>query len=476
MLRKAMSLVCTTVCLAIVFPLVTVVQPAGATTHRDATGPTVRITSHTKYSLSKGFVGLTFEATTAGEPYLDPSQSNLPSFLADLGQGNLRFGGQSSDLNVAWQPDPTQPLPAWASNGVTPGDLTTIANLAHATGWSVDLGVNLLHYDPAAAADEVGVARSVLGSSLHDVEIGNEPDLYFYFEAFLTIPVVGIPTTYPAYLTNWDAYKAAISAANPGVTFAGDDFYLTDWIPDLTKQSEKGLSEYTQHFYPQADCGGGVVSPEQLLSDGSFGTESAEIATAETGAKQRNLPLVLDEFNSISCGSSSPAAYEFASSLWAVRALLQAAAHGVSSVNMQMDPDNCNSYSPLCVPDPSSPATMQATPIFSGMQLVSSLEGGKFLHTSVSPTNPLPDGVSDYAVRLPDGDSAVVVDNSTDVPVSDLSLELGRNAQLISTQLLTAPSIEATDGVTMTTSPPTSSTPTGLTVPAGSVEVFTLAP
>jgi len=476
MIRKAMGLVGTALCLAIVVPLVTGGQPAGATSHHDTAGIAVTIKSHTRFALSNGFVGLTFEATDAGVSYLDPSQSNLPSFLAELGPGDLRFGGQSSDLNVAWQPDPTQPLPAWASSGITPGDLATIASLAKATGWSVDLGVNLLHYDPAAAANEVQVAQSTLGASLHDVEIGNEPDLYIYFESTLTIPVVGIPTTYPAYLTNWDANVAAITAADPGVKFAGPDFFLSYWIPQLTRQSETGLSEYTQHVYPQDDCGGAVISPQQLLADGSFSTENYLITQALAGAKHRNLPLVLDEFNSISCGSSSPAAYEFASSLWAVHALLDAAAQGVTSVNMQMDADNCSSYTPLCVPNPAQPGTMEPLPIFYGMQLVSSLEGGTFLKTKVSPTDPLPDGVSEYALRLPDGNAAVVVDNTTDAPVSDLSLQLGRHAQLVSTQLLTAPSIDATDGVTLTTSTPTSSAATDLTVPAASAEVFTLAP
>jgi hypothetical protein len=320
------------------------------------------------------------------------------------------------------------------------------------------------------------VAQSTLGAALHDVEIGNEPDLYIYFESTLTIPVVGIPTTYPAYLTNWDANVAAITAADPGVKFAGPDFFLSYWIPQLTRQSETGLSEYTQHVYPQDDCGGAVISPQQLLADGSFSTENYLITQALAGAKHRNLPLVLDEFNSISCGSSSPAAYEFASSLWAVHALLDAAAQGVTSVNMQMDADNCSSYTPLCVPNPAQPGTMEPLPIFYGMQLVSSLEGGTFLKTKVSPTDPLPDGVSEYALRLPDGNAAVVVDNTTDAPVSDLSLQLGRHAQLVSTQLLTAPSIDATDGVTLTTSTPTSSAATDLTVPAASAEVFTLAP
>jgi hypothetical protein len=449
--------------------------PAGAAAKAASSAITVTIKNPTAATVSKSFVGLTFEASTFGSPYLDPTQSNLPSYLAELGQGNLRFGGQSSELTAAWQPDPNQPLPSWATTGITPSDLTTVGNLARATGWSVDLGVNLLYFNPAAAANEVMAAQSAFGSSLHDVEIGNEPDLYFYFLTFIP-PVEGVPTTFPAYKVNWDAYQSAIESGDPGVSIAGPDFYFTGWLPDLHRRTETGMSELTQHFYPWQDCGGAVVTPDQVLSQSSITSEDSMIKEARVAAKKGDLPLVLDELNSISCGSSSPAAYQFDSSLWAVHALLEAASKGVSSVNMQMDPDNCDSYTPLCVPDPSAPSTLQAQPIFYGMQLVSSLEGGTFLKTRMKRAHSLPAGVSEYAVRLPNGNVSVVVDNTTSTDVTNLNLELDSAAQVVSIQQLAAPSIDSTDGVTLTTSTPSTSSPTDLTVPAGSAEVFTLSP
>ena len=82
---------------------------------------------------------------------------------------------------------------------------------------------------------------------------------------------------------------------------------------------------------------------------------------------------MLDELNSVSCGSSSPVIHQFAPALWSVHALLEAASKGVASVNVQMNPGNCQSYSPLCVPDPAAPGTLRAQPIFYGMQLVDAL-------------------------------------------------------------------------------------------------------
>lgn len=454
--------------------------PADAATgraHQMPVGPEIEVRAPLKTTIAPGFVGLTFEATSLGSAYLDPTQSNLPALLDQLGgTGDLRFGGQTSDLNAAWLDPATDPLPAWSSFGVTPADLATVGSLAEASGWSVDLGVNLLEYDPATAVDEVRTAEQEIGPSLRAVEIGNEPDLYFYFLAFLNDPPGGIPTTFPDYQVNWNAYVAAIRAAGLTVPINGPDFYLTNWLGDITKQDSKPISGFTQHFYPLADCGGAVLPPSELLAPTSITSEESLITTAEAAIRSGHHPLILDEFNSISCGSSSPAAYEFDSSLWAVHALLDAAAKGVASVNIQMDPGNCNSYSPLCVPDPSAPGTLETRPIFQGMQLVSQLEGSTFLKTAVKKSVPLPAGVSEYALRGLDGRVAIVVDNTTSSDVTGISVNVDPTATLVSTELLSAPSLTASTGVTLTSTTPASPATSGLVAPADSAVVFTLAP
>ncbi|HEX7442636.1 MAG TPA: hypothetical protein VF320_02045 [Acidimicrobiales bacterium] len=427
---------------------------------------TIKVKGATKTGVAAGFVGLALESTQLGSPILDPAQSNLPSFLALLGPGNLRVGGQTSEQNVAWVSGPTSPLPGWASSSNYPSQLTPLASLAHVTGWSVDLGVNLLHYSATAATGEVQAAHAALGASLHAVEIGNEPDLY---------SVIGAPTSEAQYITYRNTAMAAITAGTPGVAFAGPDFYLSNWLPGFTKAYGKGLSEFTQHFYPAESCFGNPVSVSDLLSQASITLEDNTIAQSQSAARANHLPVVLDELNSVSCGSSQPVIREFASALWAVHALLEAAAQGVASVNIQTTPGNCNSYTPLCVPDQGAPGTLVARPIFSGMQLVSSLDGGTILRTAVTSTTALPTGVSDYAVRLPTGKVAVVVINTTANDLTQLNLTLTKTSQLASTTSLKAASLDATSGITLTTSPSTG-VPAGLTVPAGSAEVFTVTP
>ena len=119
---------------------------------------------------------------------------------------------------------------------------------------------------------------------------------------------------------------------------------------------------------------------------------------------------------------------------------------------------------------------MEARP-FLGLQLASLRRRHAAQDTHLGSPNPLPTGVSDYAVRLADGNVAVVVDNTTSADVDQLSLkEPDATAEVVSTQQSTAPSLDSSDGVSLTSSTPASGSTSGLTVPADSAEVFTIAP
>lgn len=125
------------------------------------------------------FLGLSFEANQMHRTWVDPKRGNVAALVRGLGEGNLRFSANQVD-NSAWMPDPSKPTPSWATNGqrVEPADLSRVGRLAAATGWSVDLGVNLGHFDPAAAANQVASAAPRIGPRLRSVQIGNEPNFF----------------------------------------------------------------------------------------------------------------------------------------------------------------------------------------------------------------------------------------------------------------------------------------------------------
>jgi len=412
-----------------------------------------------------------------GDPLLDPATpSDLPGFLNVLGQGNIRFAGESSDRSTVWSSNPTFTKPSWATKVLTPAMLVPVASLATATGWSVDLGVNLLHPSAPRAADEIQHAASAFGTSLHTVEIGNEPEIYDL--------IYGYPLSFPSYVNELDSYVSAIDAVDPAARIGGADNYLDGWLADLRAASSSGINQFKDfnfHFYPYADCNGLNIPSGTLLSASSFAAEARIISETRAVAAARGWVLRFDELNSISCGNSSPVVHTYASALWAVHALLQAARGGVAMVNVEVNPHDCTTYTPICVPDPiNHPGTIQRMPISYAMQLVSALRGGVFLHSSITSGTQLTGRQSAYALHLLDGRSAVVVDNSSSAAMTNFSIATALPQKVVEIRTMegdgTAVQLQGTTTSLIDDLTPTSSLTSGLTIPAYTTTVFYLSP
>ena len=415
-------------------------------------------------SLPVGVLGLSVEASSMGSTAFDPTLSNLATQMLALGPGLLTFAGSSVDASVAWQRRPTDPVPGWATATVTPAKLRTVAALATATGWKVDLGVNLYHDNPARAADEVAAATKILGSSLRDVHLGNEPELYTY--------MYPIPMSFDQYVQRWSAYRAAIVARVPTVRFTGPDTYLPYWYGSLLSAHKvsRALAEVGDHFYPYSDCGHSGVTAERLLSDASLTKEATAIAKDRALAGPLGIPVSFDEFNSVSCGSVTPVQWQGASALWVVRALLTAASGGVAQVGVQSNLQRCLTYSPLCPVDPTTPSVQGPTPIMSGLRLVASLEGGTFHRLRVT-TGALPPGISAWALAMPGGAVRIVIANTTSAALTGLSIT-GGPAAFTSVTTMSVPDVTSTALPTVVTSIPSDGATTALVVPADTVEIL----
>ena len=405
--------------------------PAGATSSPitlDVRGPVGAI--------PEGFLGLSVEASTMGSAAFDPSVSNMSAEMLALGPGVVTFAGSSADRSTVWQRKPDDPIPAWATATITPDKLRTVAALATATGWKVDLAINLYHDDPARAADEVVAATKILGPSLRNVHLGNEPELYTY--------MYRNPMSFEQYAQRWSAVRRAILARSRGTRFTGPDSYLPAWYDQLlaTPRVSAGLSEFGDHFYPFSDCGKKGVRISALLSDRSLAREAAAIANDHSLADVIGIPVALDEFNSVSCGSTAPVQWQAASALWVVRALLTAASGGVVRVGIQTNVLRCQTYSPLCPSDSQTPQLLSRTPIMSGLQLVAGLEGGRLLRIRTT-TGALPPGVSAWAIGMPGGGRRLVLANTTATDVADLRIT-GGPTRVTSMTTLAVPDLEAT--------------------------------
>ncbi len=287
------------------------------------------------------FLGLSFEAgslpTIAGYAH----SGDLVNLMRSLGQGVMRFGGISVDTEAAWSDEGAPP--AWAHATIAPQDLEGIAALAHATGWRVLLGVTFGHYEPAAAAQEAQVAQSLLGASLEGIAIGNEPD------RFVADGLRTSPWSFADYLTEADAYRAAIAAAAPGVPIVGPDAssgeLLLAWLEEVAADEHPTL--LTAHYYPLTKCEAYAPKLSSLLSPLTRANETAILTRLSALAVSRKIPLRMDETNNVSCRGEPGVSNVFASALWAVDYLTRAMASGVAGIDFHDLIAEPLSYSPL---------------------------------------------------------------------------------------------------------------------------------
>lgn len=438
--------------------------PLRVATASAATANVLSVGDPLQVGVPLGFVGLAFETQHLGDVVDDPAVSTLPSYLEQMGTGTIRFGGSSVDRSSIFEKNPSSPVPRWARHVITPASLATVASLSAATGWKVALTVNLYHFDPKRAAAEVATARSLLHHSLVEVAIGNEPELYTYMYAH--------PVSYSTYLATWAATRRAIHAKVPGVAIGGPDFYLPSWFSAYSSSNRAGLgslASFDQHFYPFSDCGHHGVTPTQLLSTSAIAREDELIKKSRSLADLVGIPTSFDEFNSVSCGSSTPVQHEQASALWGVHALLEAARRGLSSVDVQTNLENCESYTPLCIAPQTDQTVITTQPLWRAMQLVADLEGSTFHQL----TGTLPTGVSAYALSKGSATS-VIVTNGSDTDVSNLAIDGLGTAHVSSIETIGTSDIESSSDPGLVVTPSTGA-PVGLDVPAGTSREFTLS-
>ncbi len=327
------------------------------------------------------FLGLSFEAVAISQIARYTDRGDLVRLLRSLGPGVLRFGGITADENVAWT-DAATPRPEWASNTIGPEQMNALGVLARRSGWSVLLTVGLAHFEPIAAAREVAAAHRALGPYLAGVEIGNEPNAYG------SHGFRGLPWIAQGYVEEVGEYREAIAALSPGVRIAGPDVSGSGAFAEWG--GEEALAQIpallTGHHYPLGCAQTPAPSIEGLLSAVTREREARSLATYLAVAHASNIPLRIDETNTVSCGGVAGVSDTFASALWATGYITQVMAAGVAGINLQGNPTNCAGYTPLCAPNPAAltAGRLRAQPEWYALLLSRSLVGDRPLPTTIS--------------------------------------------------------------------------------------------
>jgi hypothetical protein len=389
------------------------------------------------------FLGLSFEAAALTQLGGYAERGDLVTLLRSLGPGVLRFGGITSDENVAWSEGGAPP--PWASSTIGPAQLRAIGRLARRSGWRVLLTVGLAHYEPQAAAAEVAAARRALGPYLQAVEIGNEPEAYAN-HGFRSPP--WLPQEYEEEVSD---YREVIAARSPGVPIAGPD--STGSGSFMEWGYAEGLAQapvlLTGHHYPL----GCSQSPsiEALLSPAMRGREQKSLETYMAVSRLTGIPLRIDEAGTVSCGGVPGISNTFASALWASGYITQAMADGAAGINLEGNPNNCGGYTPVCAVSPAAAAAgrLTAEPSFYALLMARSLVGYRPLPTTL--TGQGEPNVQALALLGPRRTVKLLVCDyePSGSPLLDLSVGVGsgpRRAQVLS---LAGPGQQATAGVTL---------------------------
>jgi hypothetical protein len=369
-----------------------------------------------------------------------------------LGPSVLRIGGDSVDLS--WWTSSSEPAPPWATNTVTPADLAVLQKLLAVTGWKVLLGVDLGHFEPARAADEARYARSILGSGLLGIEIGNEPNDFRDKKINLR------PSTYTVgeYLREVEAYRQALRTAAPDVAIYGPAQTLTPpWLTQMGAAAHI-FTELTQHYYATSTCPSAQSTPAMpsptaagLLSPMVRQQENEALQTLALAGQATGRPTRIGETSSVACLGSPAASPVFASALWALDWALRAASSGVSGLNFHGEIGVCTDHSrtPICAPsrEAAQSGNVAAQPVYYGLLAARQLEGGRFVPTRLIASSL--SNVATWATLAPNNTLRIAIDNfATEGPSQPVRIAVP-GYSVSAEEAMTGPSVMARSDITL---------------------------
>jgi hypothetical protein len=379
------------------------------------------------------FMGLSYEKLAITYNYFHSSNHNLIALFRRLGPGVLRLGGGFVD-RLLWTS---------SSSGshaqITSTNIKDLAGFLQATGWLCLYGVNLATSTPILAAEEAGFAATTLGSNLLGIEIGNEPDEYGVAGNFFAGN-----WTFQGFLSRWYSFRSAILQAAPHIPITGPvtggGNHISTWtIPFGQAVTQSELTLLTQHYYRASGASSTstasfLISPDKQLT--------TELATLGAGARQLGIPYRLSECNSFSNGGAPGVSDSYASALWVIDFLFDAAIGGATGINMHGGGQGPG-YTPIA---DDSGAVISARPEYYGLLLFSLVGSGTLLQTQLSAG-----GIeaTAYAVRTASGGLKIMLVNKDPRQNLLMNIQASQRVERASLQTMTGANLSATSGVTI---------------------------
>jgi hypothetical protein len=374
----------------------------------------------------------------------------------------LRVGGNSVD-KTTWSPGGA----GGTTGAIAKPDVDRLAAFAKATGWKVIYGVRFAGSTPATAADEAGYAASALGSQLAGFEIGNEPDLY------ASNGLEPTTFTYADFRSAWESYAAAILAKAPGSALTGPaaSYSFAKWTIPFAADEASRLSLLTQHWY-RANGKDPASTIDLLLSpDPTLATELHAIADA-AAANHIVGGFRFAETNSFYNGGAPGISDGFGTALWVLDYLFTHARYGSRGVNLHGG-NNGPGYTPIA---DAAGAVVGPRPEYYGLSLFARATPGDMVQATTSTTDP---SLRAYAVTTPAGATNVIVVNASRTTAFAATIDLGVAPASAESLVLTAPSLDATTGITLggvTLGPDGSGSPAATAVAVSGTKIMLSVP
>lgn len=346
--------------------------------------------------VAQQFEGFSIERPNEVEQYfghLDNPNRGFFTLARQLGSGVIRIGGNSADEDC-WGDPSLLPNPGFCHYQFGPDDYSWTFNASAETGWPLLLSLNLGQNSPSMAYRQVKeglLPASALGGHLLGLEIGNEPDL-FYYHKVNSVPLRPLTYRFPDYFAEFKAYVAALKAdpATASLPIVGPQFadsFNNTIFSFVDGVGPANLPLITLHWYAASRCAGpatagGLLSPTRIAS-----VESNFISRV-AGAARRGLQIRMDETNSVSCGGQPGVSDAVPSMVWGADWMLDLARIGLAGLNFIGG--GASNYSPILITTTGAGPTLQFSdvpmPLYYAMYLFTNAIGQQFLPVQLSST------------------------------------------------------------------------------------------
>lgn len=281
--------------------------------------------SHPGYTIPETFEGLSYETGILGEnpDYLNENNKVLIQLIKNLGRGVLRIGGNSSDL-IKWTGG--NRTSATSRHSLTTSDIDRLSAFDKAIGWPVLFGLNLGSDNAAAASNEAVYVHKKLLNNLYAFQSGNEPDMF-------NVGPRSSKYDYKNYEQEWTAYFSAVTKEVPHPPFAGPDVtpYNSKWITSFAHDKNKNIKLIDGHYYVTGPATIPSINCNDILTQNT--KLAAYFESLHNVASKYHLPFRISECNSVFGGGKRGVSDVFASALWALDFMWEAADYKAQGVN-----------------------------------------------------------------------------------------------------------------------------------------------